>query len=395
VANRLLFQWGVSSLFGWGIYGLNLALHGWRNGVEVASACPIAPQQLALDPARQWALSPFFFLSNQLTKHLLQPGPALVKGSVALHSLGNNLGYAAMGANNACVMGDRTYGVAFFEDSRIDAAAMIKGRDYHRIIVGSHWNGEVLRRYGLENVEVVLQGVDDTLFHPAPRANLFHENFTIFSGGKLEFRKGQDLVLRIFRAFRQRHPEALLVTAWHSPWAANLAQSMGRLEGIAPVPVAQGGKIDVSGWAQANGIPQGAVLDLGAVPNAMMPQLLREMDCALFPNRCEGGTNLVAMEAMACGLPVVLSANSGQRDLIDGENCYPLTRQAAVLSAPGGWGADGWGECDVEEGVEALEAIYQNRQEAKRRGALAAQTLSRLTWSSQIKELLTVLQLVS
>ena len=35
-------------------------------------------------------------------------------------------------------------------------------------------------------------------------------------------------------------------------------------------------------------------------------------DAGLFPNRCEGGTNLVAMEAMASGLPVILSGTSAR-----------------------------------------------------------------------------------
>ena len=41
-----------------------------------------------------------------------------------------------------------------------------------------------------------------------------------------------------------------------------------------------------------------AFVDLGWVPNWQMAAILRDMDVGLFPNRCEGGTNLVAMEAM-------------------------------------------------------------------------------------------------
>ena len=58
------------------------------------------------------------------------------------------------------------------------------------------------------------------------------------------------------------------------------------------------------------------VLDLGRVPNAGMPRILRECDVAVFPNRAEGGTNLVAMKCMACGVPTILSANTGHLDLI-------------------------------------------------------------------------------
>ena len=47
-----------------------------------------------------------------------------------------------------------------------------------------------------------------------------------------------------------------------------------------------------------------------------MSSLLKQADLAVFPNRCEGGTNLVAMEAIACGIPTLLSANSGHLDLM-------------------------------------------------------------------------------
>jgi hypothetical protein len=40
----------------------------------------------------------------------------------------------------------------------------------------------------------------------------------VFTGGKIEFRKAQHLVLMAFREFAARHDDAVLVAAWHSPW---------------------------------------------------------------------------------------------------------------------------------------------------------------------------------
>ena len=42
-----------------------------------------------------------------------------------------------------------------------------------------------------------------------------------------------------------------------------------------------------------------------------MGAVMQEADVALFPNRCEGGNNLVALEAIASGVPTILSANTG------------------------------------------------------------------------------------
>ena len=384
VTVHLAFQWGISSLFGWGVYGLNLALHGRADGRAITTLCNFNPAQLGIDKARLWALRDFIDNSNRILPQLRGPGVIKAPDALVLHALGNNLIYAAKGANDTVVMGRRTIGVVFFEDSRMDAAAVEKGRAYDRLVAGSQWNAKLLRDTGFDKVSVVLQGVDPTLFHPAPRAGLFRGRFAIFSGGKLEFRKGQDIVLRAYRQFRQRHPDALLVTAWHSPWSANLAGSMAGVGGLAPVPVTAQGQIDVLGWAQANGLPVDSVVDLGSMPNAMMPQVLREVDVAVFPNRCEGGTNLVAMEAMACGLPVVLADNTGQKDIIRPGCGYVLTNQRPV----GQPGCEDWGDSDPEELVARLEEVYANREEALRRGKAAADFMSGLTWANSIGNLL-------
>ena len=43
---------------------------------------------------------------------------------------------------------------------------------------------------------------------------------------------------------------------------------------------------------------------------------MKSADISIFPNRCEGGTNLVAMESLCCGIPTALSSNSGHLDLL-------------------------------------------------------------------------------
>ena len=206
------------------------------------------------------------------------------------------------------------------------------------------------------------------------------DRFCVFSGGKLEHRKAQDIVLAAFRSFAARHPEALLVTAWHSPWA-ELARSLDVSGLVSPVRFGPDGSVDVTGWAAANGIDPVQVLDLGAVANHEMPAILREMDVAVFPNRCEGGTNLVAMECMACGLPVILSRNTGHLDLMDGDNCFALERQLPVAGHGAGLGdVAGWGETSVEEVVATLEQVFADRADARHRGQLAADSMRRLTW---------------
>ena len=74
---------------------------------------------------------------------------------------------------------------------------------------------------------------------------------------------------------------------------------------------------DMSKWlSETRGIPTQNHFTLGLSSHTEIATVLQHADAALFTNRAEGGTNLPAMEAMASGLAVILSANTGHLDLI-------------------------------------------------------------------------------
>lgn len=330
---KLVIDWGISAFFGWGVYGINLALELSRDPtIEFRAAAPIDPNKIGVDALRVRALLPTVARTNQ--------GPP--PGDAAwLHCLGNDV----MLERPACAR----IGVIFFE-APLSAAAVERAKGYDLIITGSRWNQELLNAAGITHTRTILQGVDRSLFFPAPKRNLFPDRFLIFSGGKAEPRKGQDIVVAAFRIFARRHPEAMLVTAWHSPWPQ----------------LARGMDLDLSALADR-------VVDAGQLPNGLMAPVYRECDVALFPNRAEGGTNLVAMECLACGVPTILSDNTGHRDLLKMGLGYRLGQKPAAF-----WSE--WGESDVEEVVEALEAAWRNKNAPRKISGLPQ-------WSDLAKEL--------
>jgi glycosyltransferase involved in cell wall biosynthesis len=385
----IYFQWSISTLFGWGVYGLNL-LRYWQaaSGSPAYSLGQIDLDSLrGMDPLTLRALAQPLVDSDHLRIRLAngELSGATLDG-VVLHSLGNKFAGSKLPSAGG-VRGKSTCGVIFFEDTDLPMPREVAA-DYDLIVTGSSWNEEVLRGLGVTNVATVIQGIDPSLFHPAPSSGTLEGRFAIFSGGKIEVRKGQDLAVLAFKAFAQRHPEAILVTAWHSPWAAP-ALTVNRNPAIAPIALTAEGKIDMAGWIAANGIDPEQYFDLGAMPNHLMARMLREMDVAIFPNRCEGGTNLVAMECMACGVPTILSDNTGHKDLVATGGAFPLTRQGKVSLADSG--TDGWGESDVEELVEQLEYVWSHREEARRRAEVGAAALAKLNWRNQIAQLHDVL----
>jgi glycosyltransferase involved in cell wall biosynthesis len=381
MTQRVVIHWGLSSLHGWGVYGLNLAM-AWAGdaSMEAATDYEIAPKHITLDPLQWHALASFRSRSANLRAQLLrQKAEPIMLNSVLLTALGNDL-QPQPGSHGGALMGRPSFGTVFFEREALGPKARESLAPHAAIIAGSSWNAEVLRAHGAPAVELVLQGIDPALFHPAPRRGLFPGRFVVFSGGKLEARKGQDNVIAAWRIFAERHPDALLIAGWHNHWPEG-TRSIDVSRRAKPLPFRADGVPDIAAWVAANGIRAEQFLDLGVVPNALLPAMLREADAAIFPNRCEGGTNLVAMEAMACGVPCILSANTGHLDLIQDGSALSLTDQRPIPTAPG------WCESDIEEILAALETLYRDRARAAAIGAAGAKLLAGLTWAKTAAEI--------
>jgi glycosyltransferase involved in cell wall biosynthesis len=368
--------WQIGVPSGWGTYGVNLALELARR--SVAPQLFFKAQDLALTETDADVLASAL---NDLPENLAAFKAGTAFGFPILHALGDKLDLPDFLAS---LRGSPDIGMVFFESATIPAENIQKSQRFAVIIAGSTWNADVLMAHGLKNVRNCPQGVDLQRFKPGVRERRYGERFVVFSGGKLEYRKGQDLVLAAFQRFHAKHPDSVLVTAWHSPWP-QAARSIAMSTHVkAPPVVGANGRLDVLAWAAAQGLPQNAVVDLGVLRNTQTPALLREADVALLPSRCEGGTNLVAMECMASGVPVILSRNTGHLDLIRDDNCYPLNLQIPIGAITGRKDLEGWGESSVEEIVAQLDAAYTNRDDRVRRGEAAAAFMQDWGWPAQV-----------
>jgi glycosyltransferase involved in cell wall biosynthesis len=388
--NAIALTWPPSAVHGWGVFGANLLREVLRRGAPKPITL-FAMQPDLIDARDRDLFQPLMAEQHQIEQQLAgAQGNVSLGGVHVLHSLGNNLEEPAAAAR---FRGSPNVGFTFFENMVFADDVVARNAHFQIMMAGSTWNADILRGLGFPRVGCVFQGIDPDAFAPGPRTGRFGDRFVVFSGGKLELRKGQDLVVAAFKRFQARHPDALLVTVWLNPWPEIMADMAASPHVSGPPAIDQPFPNCINDWVRAQGVPEGAHRDLSPTFNADMPALLRECDAAVFPNRCEGGTNLVAMEALAAGLPCVLSANSGHLDLIGprqgGDHCYPLTRQTPVAFGP--QGADHWRESDVDEIVENLEAIYQDRAEARRRGQAANAFMQGWSWRNQIDTLLTEL----
>jgi hypothetical protein len=130
----------------------------------------------------------------------------------------------------------------------------------------------------------VVQGVDTALFRPRQRKDFFAGRFVVFSGGKLEYRKAQDLVIHAFKEFAAKMPHArpLLLVAWENFWPqsmigieqvtrclpssmrqADRPRQTGHVRGLPGV--ATDGSLQIAEWLRSNDIASDQFHNLGAL----------------------------------------------------------------------------------------------------------------------------------
>ncbi len=288
------------------------------------------------------------------------------------------------------VRGKQNIGYTFFENELSDES-IENGKQLDLILGGSIWNRNKLKEKGFAAAECLIQGIDETIFYP--RDNIRKDSlFTIFSGGKFELRKGQDLVLRAVSILQQKYSDVILVNAWFNIWLGTMT-SMRQSKHIYFNPRGNDWLEFVANLCIDNKLDLSRVITLPLTNNNLLPDIYSKTDIGLFPNRCEGGTNLVLMEYMACGKPVIASYNSGHTDVLTNQNSLPLLEQNPYYlydENNNNLIAD-WRESSLDEIVSKLEWAYHHRQEINTIGNAADEFMKSFTWKKSAESLLTTL----
>jgi len=282
--------------------------------------------------------------------------------------------------------GTHNFGYTFFENELMPQS-LRKARDYDLIFAGSTWCKERLVEAAIKNVDVLIQGVDQEIFHPITEEK-GQDQFVIFSGGKFELRKGQDLVMQAIKILQAKHSDIVLMNVWCNKWPQTM-----QMMSLSPHIRFQ---LRGNSWLEVmdhlyiiNGIDSGRIITHPIVSNHQLRSFYQQTDLGLFPNRCEGGTNLVLMEYMACAKPVVATYTSGHKDILTENNSlmlthlrrFPVHDQKKRLIAS-------WEEPSLDELVAAIEYAYHHRDKIKAIGRQAGEDLKRFTWEGAATKVL-------
>ncbi|MBI0534446.1 FkbM family methyltransferase [Roseomonas sp. KE2513] len=167
-------------------------------------------------------------------------------------------------------------------------------------------------------------------------------------------RKGADVLLRAFaRAFRRGDPVRLVIKGFPNPHNT-MPEDLDALRAADP---------------------DGPAIELinRDLPVEEMRALFEAADAVVLPTRGEG-FNLPAAEAMAAGVPLIVTGHGGQMDFCDEETARLLAWRFAPsgshVAAPGSL----WVEPDKDDLVEALRGMAADLRSPAGRAMLAERT---------------------
>jgi glycosyltransferase involved in cell wall biosynthesis len=239
-------------------------------------------------------------------------------------------------------------GYCFFETPEVLAETAKAAEKWDHIVFGSQWCEDWARKYGITNCSTIRQGVDFDLFKPAPRKP--NKRFVIGSFGKFELRKGQDIVLKALKILSEKYPEIdwELHASWYNPWP----ESMKPMSKVMPLLTSTDSMSTIKAAVAHFGLPKGRVVLHPQLQHKFTPDLYRECDVAVFPNRAEGGCNLCLMEAMACGVPVIAVDAHSHSEVLSSPNGFDGIEHSDGMQ-------EGWVEPSSYDLADTLVEVWQ------------------------------------
>jgi L-malate glycosyltransferase len=160
--------------------------------------------------------------------------------------------------------------------------------------------------YGIKDVSVIPFGIDADRFSPAAR--LQRERFRIVAVKSLRHVYGLDLLIKAVSAI-QKEDNILLECLIYGE-----GEARGELERLV---------IDL---ALSN-----TVTFMGRANHDEIPRILADADLAVYPSRSES-FGVSALEAMACGCPVIMSDASGHVEISEGLPSAKLFQRESLSS---------------------------------------------------------------
>lgn len=218
----------------------------------------------------------------------------------------------------------------------------------------SKWGQAQMREAGAE-CGYIPPGVDCNVFKPEPRAAARVKFGDTFPDGSFVIamvgankgvpsRKGYPEAAKMFKAFHDRHPEAILYIHAVDDRRSKGLDFRTMFSSIPGFPF------------EATRFPSQIGLSLG-LDDKYMASLYNAADVLLQPSYCEG-FGIPILEAQACGTPVIVNGCTAMPELCFSGQVVPIKQEIYYWLNMGGF----VGVPDIDGFIEALEWAYDMSQ---------------------------------
>lgn len=282
---------------------------------------------------------------------------------------------------------NRSIGFTMLECDRIPYSWVLKCNSMDEVWVPSSFNRVTFAQSGVDERKLMVMplGVDEARFFPSaqPLDLPGRRGFNFVSVFEWVPRKGYDLLLRAyFEEFSWEDDVTLILrvhnNTFYDPSGIMISREIKGFEerfsrGKKPAPI---------------------ILLPGVLEPQDMPRLYSAGDCFVLPSRGEGW-DMPAIEAMACGLPAIITNWSGHLEyvrpgmayLIDIEGLEPVP----PMSPPNDriYAGARWAKPSLEGLKSLMRHVVENREEARQVGmAASAHVRGHYTWGHTARRIL-------
>jgi GT2 family glycosyltransferase len=249
-----------------------------------------------------------------------------------------------------------------------------KANKMDEIWVPSEFNKQTFLDCGLKRpIHKIPLGVDTNYFNPDIRSiKNQNKDYVFFTNIEWGERKNPQMQLKQFnKTFKANDDVCLIAKLNNRDPSINLQQEIKNLN-----LSSSGGRI----YFIIN-----RVFDF-----YQLPLLYRSIDCYITAGRGEGW-DMPLMEAMACGLPTIATNWGAHQEFATEENSYLLNITGTIDAKAKCPYYDGfkWADPDANHYSELLQMVFNNQDQAKSKGRLAADEMMQMwTWENTAKKIL-------